>query len=91
MGVTIKMTGLLREYTKSRGIIEVNGRTVGECLDDLIRQYPDTIKWLFDRNGVLLVLIRINNEDTAIHHREGLNRPITDGDEMNLYLVLGGG
>ena len=91
MSIRIRMTELLRQYTSSRGIVEVNGNTVGECLDDLIRQYSGAKKQLFDRNGVLLVLIRVNNEETAIHHREGLSRPVTDGDELYLYLVLGGG
>ena len=91
MGISIKMTELLRQYTNSQGTVEVNGSTVGDCLDDLIRQYPDTKKWLFDRNGILLVFIRVNNEETAIHHRESLSRPVTDGDELYLYLVLGGG
>jgi len=90
MSIRVKMTELLRQYTNSRGTVEVNGSTVGECLDDLIRQYPDTKKWLFDRNGILLVLIRIN-EETTIRHRESLNRPVADGDELHLFLILGGG
>ena len=91
MGVHIKMAALLRQYTDCPGMAEVNGSTVGECLDDLIRQCPQTKNWLFDRNGTLLVFIRINNEDTAIHHRDDLSRPAKNGDELYLYLLLGGG
>ena len=90
MSIRVKMTELLRQYTNSQGTVEVNGSTVSECLDDLIRQYPDTKKWLFDRNGILLVLIRIN-EETTIRHRESLNRPVADDDELYLFLILGGG
>ena len=90
MSIRVKMTELLRQYTNSQGTVEVNGSTVSECLDDLIKQYPDTKKWLFDRNGILLVLIRIN-EETTIRHRESLNRPVADDDELYLFLILGGG
>lgn len=90
MSIKITIPQLLREYTKSQGIVEVNGNTVGECLDDLIRQYPDTKRWLFDRNGVLLVLIRIN-EDETIRHRKGLNKPVKNGDELYIFNILGGG
>ena len=90
MSIKIKIPQLLREYTKSQGIVAVNGNTVGECLDDLIRQYPDTKRWLFDRNGVLLVLVRIN-EDVIIRHRKGLNKPVKKGAELHMFNILGGG
>ena len=90
MTVRIIMPQLLREYTKSQSIVEVNGNTVSECLDNLIRQYPHAERWLFDRNGILLVLIRIN-EETTIRHKEGLNKPVKNGDELHIFNILGGG
>ena len=84
------MTPLLREYTKSLGIVTVNGNTVGDCLDDLIRQYPDTKRWLFDRNGILLAFIRIN-DTKIIRNKENLASPVKEGDELHLFTALGGG
>ena len=91
MSIKVDIPYFLQSLTNDVEVAEVNGSTVGECLDDLIRQYPQTKNWLFDRNGTLLVFIRINSEDTAIHHRDDLSRPVKNGDELYLYLLLGGG
>ena len=88
MSVKIKVSQVLRQFTKNRDTVEVNGGTVGECLDDLIRRFPDTKKWLFDKDGRLLALMLINGE--TIHQKE-LDRPVAGGDELHLVLVFGGG
>jgi len=88
MSVKIKVSQILQQFTKNQDTVEVNGGTVGECLDDLIRQFPDTKKWLFDKDGRLLALMLINGE--TIHQKE-LDRSVADGDELHLVLVFGGG
>ncbi len=90
MSVRIKISQILRQFTEDHDTVEVNGSTVGECLDDMIRQFPEVEKWLFDRNGILLVLVLINGE-TTVRQREDLKRPVADGDELHLIRVVGGG
>jgi hypothetical protein len=90
MSIRIRLSELLREYTLSQGIVEVNGDTILDCIKDLIRQYPGAGKWLFDSEGRLLVLITINQENFKIT-RERLNDKVKDGDEIFLYMSLGGG
>jgi len=88
MSVKIKVSQVLRQFTKNQDTVEVKGGTVGECLDDLIRQFPDTKKWLFDKDGRLLALMLIKGE--SIHQKE-LDRPVAGGDELHLVLIFGGG
>ena len=88
MTIKIKVSQILRQFTKDRDTVEVNGSTVGECLDDLVRQFPDIKKWLFDKNGILLVLIFTDGETI---YQKDLNRPVADGDELHLILIVGGG
>ena len=88
MSVKIKVSQVLRQFTKNQDTVEVNGGTVGECLDDLIRQFPDTKKWLFDKDGRSLALMLISGE--TIHQKE-LDRPVAGGDELHLVLIFGGG
>ncbi len=90
MSIRIILSELLREYTSARGIVEVKGDTVLDCLKDLIRQYPGTANWLFDREGRLLVLITVNQAKTALNI-ERLNDRVSDGDQLFLYMTLGGG
>lgn len=65
MSITVKIGPILYQYTNNRGIAEVNGNTVAECLDDLGKQFPGIEKGLFSENGRLLhyVGIWVNGED----------------------------
>ena len=88
MSIKIKIGQALQQFTKNQETVEASGSTVGKCLDDLIRQFPDIKKWLFDKNGILLVVILLNGD--AVYQKD-LNRPVADGDELHLILIIGGG
>lgn len=81
----------MQEYADIPASLEVNGKTVGECLDDLIRQYPESKNWLFDQDGLLRVLISINNVETVVLDKEGLGRILNADDELQIFAVIGGG
>jgi len=90
MSIRLMLSELLREYSGGKGILDVNGNTVAECLQDLIRQYPLAKKWIFDSEGRLLVLIT-KNEESSLINQDRLNTPAKDGDELFLFMTLGGG
>jgi len=90
MGIKINIHPILRQYTNKQEIAEVNGSTVGECLDDLIRQFPSIEKGVFDKNGKLLSYVDIYvNRESA--YPEELNKPVKDGDELHIAIIIGGG
>jgi len=69
---------------------EAVGETVRECLDDVIRKLPALRKTLFDTEGNIQAhaSIFINGEDSF---PEELNRKLSDGDEIDLIPLIGGG
>ncbi|MFC1901320.1 hypothetical protein ACFLX3_00105 [Chloroflexota bacterium] len=91
MSIQVKIAPALQENLNAPGVIQVNGNTIGECLDDLVRQYPQARSLLFDRNGALQVLISINNEETVVMDRDGLGRALHPDEELQIAAVLGGG
>lgn len=91
MSIKVKTTPVLQEYSDIPSILEVNGNTVGECLDDLMRQYPETRSWIFDRHGLLEVLVSINNKETVVLDKNGLDRILTADDELQLFAMIDGG
>jgi molybdopterin converting factor small subunit len=91
MNIKVNIGPLLQEYSGIPGTLEVEGKTVGQCLDDLIRQYPESRSWLFDQGGLLRVLISINNIETVTLDSEGLNRILKADDELQIFAVIGGG
>jgi molybdopterin converting factor small subunit len=79
-----------RTYTDGLEMVEVEGGTVGDCLEHLVQQYPGMKEGLFDKKGKLLnvVEVYVNNESA---YPEELAKSVKDGDEIQLILMLAGG
>ncbi len=90
MGIKIDIHPTLHQFTNGQAVAEVNGDTVGQCLDDLVKQFPSIEKILFDKKGKLLsyVDIYVNLESS---YPEELAKPVKDGDELHITLVIAGG
>ena len=90
MGIAIKIHPILSQYTGDRDKAEVSGSTVGECLDELVEQFPAIEKELFNKNGGLLhyISIWVNGEDA---YPAELAKQVKDGDELYLLPLFAGG
>lgn len=92
MDRVISIAPVLHEHLKIPGMVEVCGNTIRECLDDLIRQYPEIRSWLFDRNDLLRVLTCINNEEILAPYIKGnLDRTLDPADEIQILAILAEG
>jgi len=90
MSIKINIPSYMKPFTNNMEVVEVNGSTVGECLSHLVKQFPDMKKQLFSKNGELFeyIIIPVNGEST---YPEQLAKPVKDGDELNIVLIIGGG
>lgn len=91
MSIKVIISPLLQEYYNVPDTLKLKGNTVGECLDDLIRKYPESRGWLFDEDGLLRILISINNIETITLDKKGMDRVLTPDDELQVFAVFGGG
>jgi hypothetical protein len=80
----------LQQLTGPAKRLEVNGSSVGECLRDLVRQFPGAEKLLFDDSGCLLkhVFVYINAEST---HPPALSTAVKEGDTLLIAVLVTGG
>lgn len=79
-----------RQFTNGQDVVTVDGNTVGECLNHLIRQYPGMEKALFAKKDKLLNFIEVFVNDGTAYPNE-LSKPVKDGDKINLLVMLAGG
>jgi len=79
-----------RQFTNGLDIVEVEGNTVGNCLDNLVRQYPGMGKALFDKKGKLLRVIEVYINSKSAYPDE-LAKQVKDGDNVHITLLLAGG
>ena len=90
MSINVSIHRTHRQFTDGLDSVEVEGNSVGNCLDDLIRQFPDMGNELFDKKGKLLNAIEIYiNLESA--YPDELVKPVKDGDDIHITLMLAGG
>lgn len=90
MSVTVSIFDPVMQQCTNQDSVEVDGNTVGECLDDLIRQFPDVEKWIFDERRQLRrhVFVYVNAEST---YKVELAKPVKDKDNLIIAVLITGG
>jgi sulfur-carrier protein len=89
--VNVKLPTLLRRHTGGQPEVQSEGRTIGELLDRLEKQYPGLAASLRADDGALHrhVNIYVNGED--VRYRGGLDAPLDEGDEVAILPAVAGG
>ena len=90
MGVKVHLHLTLRRFAEDRKVVEVEGNTVGECLKNLVKLYPAMEPSLFDKKGNLVTIVEVYINLESAYPNE-LAKPVQDGDEIHLTLMLAGG
>ena len=90
MAVSVHIHKTHRQFTNGLEVVTVEGKAVGECLADLIRQYPGMEKALFAKKDKLLNNVEIYLNHATAYPNE-LVKPVKDGDEIHLVIMLTGG
>ena len=90
MSVKVHIHTTHRRFTNGLEVVAVEGKTVGECLNQLIKQFPGMEKALFAKKDKLL-----NNVEVYLNHASAypneLLKPVKDDDEIHLVIMLAGG
>ena len=90
MAVRVHIHTTHRQFTNGLEVVSLEGSTVGECLNQLIKQFPGMEKALFVKKDKLL-----NNVEVYLNHATAypneLAKPVKDGDEIHLIVMLTGG
>ena len=79
-----------RQFTNGLEVVAVEGNTVGECLNHLIKQFPGMEKALFAKKDKLLNVVEVFLNHATAYPNE-LLKPVKDGDEIHLVVMLAGG
>ena len=90
MSVTINLSPTLSSFANNQVVVEVKGNTVGECLDQLVKQFPKIKPLLLGKNGKLhnYIEVYVNQESS---YPEELAKPVKAGDELHITMIIAGG
>jgi molybdopterin converting factor small subunit len=90
MSVQVELSSMFGLYTENKLNIDVQGKTIKECLNDLVRQFPDLKKVLLNQEGNLQNTYEYYVNGESSFPRD-MNKPLKDGDKLNVVYVIHGG
>jgi MoaD family protein len=90
MSVTVRIPTQLREATDGEPTADVDGSTVGEVLDSLYERYGE-LRSRIAEDGGLRRFVNVYVGDEDIRFLDGLETPVSDGDEVTILPAVAGG
>jgi MoaD family protein len=88
---TVKLPTQLREAAGGESALSVDGSTVGEVLDALFDRHGELRDRLSDGDGGLRRFVNVYVDGEDIRYGEGLQTPVTDGQEVQILPAVAGG
>ncbi len=90
MSIEITIPPFMQHLAGGVKQVDVDGKTIAECLEALVGQHPELKPRLFGPNGELPhgLNLFINGESAF---PDELSRPVEDGDRIHIAYVMVGG
>ena len=90
MSIAVYLHKTHRQYAGGVEVVNVDGKTIQECLDNLVGIHPGLEKVVFTERGELHPLIEIYLNSTSAYP-DTLRKEVNDGDKIHLVYTLAGG
>ena len=81
----------LRVYAGKQDVVQADGKTVGELLDNLTSRYTDLRKHLYNEEGKLRSFVNVYLNDDDIRYLQREDTPVADGDTISIVPSVAGG
>ncbi len=91
MSVTVHIPSALRRYATGVSRVELDGRTVGDILRNLVERYPELRAHLFKEDGTLRNFVTTYLGDEDVRHLDGQNTAVSEGDSISIVPSIAGG
>ena len=91
MSVTIHIPTPLRQFVGNADSLDIEGRTVGEALQQLTSLYPDLRKHLYTEEGRLRSFINVYVNDEDVRYLERGKTELKESDEVRIIPSIAGG
>jgi molybdopterin converting factor small subunit len=88
--ISIKLHPYLRKYTDNREIVNVEGETIRDCLEDLCHRYPEIEEHIF-KEGELNPEFEVFVKAEDAYHQADMETPAQSVKEIILITVPVGG
>ena len=87
----VRIPPTLRTATAGTKLVDVEGGTVQEVVDNLIATYPGLAAQLLAADGSVNSFVNVFLNDTDVRHLDGLSTAVTECDGIVLLPAMAGG
>jgi MoaD family protein len=91
MSITIIIPGSLKEWLGGNEEVACEGKTIGECLDDLDKKCPGFRNRIVDEKGDIRGSVMVFLDGQNLRSLDGLATHVKDGDEVSVIPFAAGG
>ena len=91
MPVPVRLPTILRTHAAGQSTVQAEGGTVGEVVDDLVRQFPGMAAHLKAPDGGLHRFVNVYVNDDDARYLDKLASKITDDDVISILPAVAGG
>lgn len=91
MPAEVRLPTILRQHAGGQASVRANGSTLGEVLDDLVKQFPGLAGQVVTEDGSLHKFVNVYVNDDDVRYMEKLDTPVKDHDVISILPAVAGG
>ena len=91
MPVQVRIPTVLRGMADGHSVVPASGNTVGQALDDVVRQFPQLADQIVTGEGVLHEFVNIYRNDEDVRYLNQLDTEVEEDDVISVLPAVAGG
>jgi molybdopterin synthase sulfur carrier subunit len=91
VAVTVRLPTIMRSNAGGQSEIAAEGATIGEVIDDVVRQFPGTASHLRAPDGGVHRFVNVYLNDEDVRYLGKLDTKVGDGDTVSIVPAVAGG
>lgn len=91
MSVTVRLPTIMRSNAGGQSEIAAVGETIGEVIDDVVRQFPGTATHLKAPDGGVHRFVNVYLNDEDVRYLGKLETKVGAGDTVSIVPAVAGG
>jgi sulfur-carrier protein len=91
VSVEVKIPTVLRKHTNNEPVVDANGATIRELIEDIASRFPEFREKVVSDDGNLHRFINVYANDEDVRYLDGLETKVADGDTVAILPAVAGG
>ena len=91
MAVEIRLPTILRQDAGGQATVQGQGSTLGEVLEDLVRQFPNLAGKVVTEDGNLHKFVNVYVNDDDVRYLDKLDTKVGGDDSISILPAVAGG